>query len=328
MNKLFQHGRIHSYGDASRLELDMLDVPAPAQGQVQIRHTAIGVNYVDVYHRTGLYPLPSLPSVLGVEGAGFIEAIGPGVTSLAVGQRVAYAGAPVGSYAAIRNLPAERAIVLPETIPSDLAAGAMLRGITAHMLFSYVRPVKAGETILIHAAAGGLGLILAQWAKSLGARVIGTVSSPEKARLAIKHGADHVVLYREEDFVKAAKDFTEGEGVDYAIDGIGGDTLKRTFDAVRAYGMVASVGQVGGAIDAIDVAELGPVRSIALSRPGVLRFMTDIRRYREGAEATLSKLAGGLQVTIGAELPLSEAGKAHRLMEGGQTVGSILLRPE
>jgi NADPH2:quinone reductase len=327
VSKLIQHMRIHAYGDQSQLAAALVELPPPAAGQVRVRHAAIGVNFVDVYHRTGLYPLPSLPATLGAEGAGVVEAVGPGVTQVTPGQRVAYAGAPLGSYAAERNLPAERAVVLPDSVSFETAAGAMLRGITAHMLFAYVRPIRAGDTVLVHAAAGGLGLILVQWAKSLGARVIGTVGSRAKAELALAHGLDRAVLYREADFVASAKEFTDGDGVHFAIDGIGGDTLRRTLDAVRPYGMAASIGQVAGEIGAINPVEIGPYRSIAFARPGVFRFMTDLERYREGAEATLRQLGAGMQVRIGQELPLSEAGEAHRLMEAGQTVGSILLRP-
>lgn len=327
MKHAVQHMRIHQLGDSSRLEAELIEVPPPAPGQIQIRHVAIGVNFVDIYHRTGLYPLPALPAILGVEGAGVVEAVGPGVTDFVPGQRITYAGPPVGAYAAVRNLPAERAVLLPESIPFDIAAGAMLRGITAHMLFSHVRPVGAGDTVLVHAAAGGLGLILVQWARSLGARVIGTVGSQAKADLAAAHGVDRVVLYRDEDFVAAVKDFTGGEGVSFAIDGIGGATFRRTLEAVRPYGMAASIGQVAGDIGVLDPSDLGPYRSIAFSRPGVFRFMADPQRYREGAAATLARLAAGMQVRIGKELPLAEAGEAHRLMETGQTTGSILLRP-
>lgn len=327
MNRLFQHVQLRDYGDASKLEVDLLEVPPPPRGQIQIRHTAIGVNFVDVYHRTGLYPLTNLPATLGVEGAGIVEAVGPEVTDFEIGQRVAYAGPPVGSYAAVRNLPAERAVLLPDNVPSDIVAGSLLRGITAHMLLSHVRPVRNGDTILVHAAAGGLGMILAQWAKSLGARIIGTVGSRAKAALALAHGVDRAVLYREEDFVTAVRGFTHGEGVDYAIDGIGGETLKRTLGAVRPYGMVASIGQVAGDIGLIDPLELGPSRSIALSRPGVFRFMADLQRYHEGANATLAQLEKGLRVQIGTVLPLAKACEAQRLMEAGQTAGSILLRP-
>lgn len=327
MNQSIQHIRIHAHGAHTELRSELLDVAPPKAGEIQVRHAAIGVNFVDVYLRTGLYPLGPLPATLGVEGAGVVEQVGPGVTGIAPGQRIAYAGPPVGSYAALRNLPAERAVVLPDAVPFEAAAGAMLRGITAHMLFEYVRPLRAGDTLLVHAAAGGLGLVLVQWAKALGARVIGTVGSAAKAELALAHGLDRAVLYREEDFVAAAREFTGGAGVHYAIDGIGGDTFRRTLDAVRPYGMAASIGQVGGEIAAINPSELGPYRSIAVSRPGVFRFMTDLARYREGAQATLRRLEAGLQVRIGRELPLADAAEAHRLMEAGQTVGSILLRP-
>ena len=328
MKNLSQHVRIHAYGAAEKLGVELLEVPPPSAGEIQIRHTAIGVNFADIYYRTGFYSLPGLPATLGIEGAGLIQTVGPGVTGFAAGQRVAYAGPPVGSYAAIRNLPAERAIPLPEGIPSDIAAASMLRGIAAHMLFAYVRPVKPGDTILVHSAAGGLGLILTQWARTLGARVIGTAGSRAKADLALEHGIDRIVLYREEDFVAAAKDFTHGKGVDYAIDGVGGETFRRTLDAVGPYGMAASIGQASGEIGTIHPSELGPSRSIAITRPSVLHFMADPSRYREGAKATLTKLEEGLRVRIGTQLPLKEAAQAHSLMESGQTAGSILLYPE
>jgi NADPH:quinone reductase-like Zn-dependent oxidoreductase len=327
MTEKIQHIRIHAHGDHTHLRPELLVVAPPAAGELQVRHAAIGVNFVDVYLRTGLYPLGALPATLGVEGAGVVEQVGAGVTGIVPGQRVAYAGPPVGSYATVRNLPAERAVVLPDAVPFEAAAGAMLRGITAHMLFEYVRPVHAGDTLLVHAAAGGLGLVLVQWAKALGARVIGTVGSPAKAELALAHGLDRAVLYREEDFVAAAREFTGGAGVHYAIDGVGGATFRRTLDAVRPYGMAASIGQVAGEIAALNPSELGPYRSIAVARPGVFRFMTDLERYREGARATLRQLEAGLKVRIGRELPLADAAEAHRLMEAGQTVGSILLRP-
>ncbi|WP_290976525.1 quinone oxidoreductase [Herbaspirillum sp.] len=322
-----QQVRIHAYGDAAALQLETVELPPLAPTAVRVRNLAIGVNFVDIYHRTGLYPLPSLPSALGVEGAGIVEAVGDEVGTLSVGQRVAYAGLPAGSYASRRDLPAGCLIPLPETVSSEVAAGAMLRGMTAHMLFSYVHRIAAGDTVLIHAAAGGLGLVLVQWAKSLGARVIGTVGSRAKAELALAHGLDRAVLYREEDFVAAVKDFTDGTGVAFAIDGIGGDTLLRTFDTVRPYGMLASTGQVAGTIAPIDINLLGPARSIALARPSVFRFMSDLERYREGAAATLAHLEAGLRITVGKELPLSAAAEAHRLLEAGETVGSLLLRP-
>jgi NADPH:quinone reductase-like Zn-dependent oxidoreductase len=327
VNRLIEQVRIHAYGDRSQLKTEMVELAPPGPGEVRVRHAAIGVNFVDVYHRTGLYQLPALPATLGAEGAGVIEAIGPGVTGLEEGQRVAYAGAPVGSYASARNLPAERAVLLPDAVPFEAAAGAMLRGITAHMLFSYVRPLRPGDTVLVHAAAGGLGLVLVQWAKALGARVIGTVGSTAKAELALAHGLDEAVLYREQDFLTAALAFGGGDGVDFAIDGIGGEGLRRTLEAVKPYGMAASIGQVAGEIGVINPADIGPYRSIAFSRPGVFRFMSDIGRYREGARETLRRLGDGMCVRIGHELPLAQAAEAHRMIEAGETSGSVLLRP-
>lgn len=323
---LVQQVAIHACGDASALRVQQAELPLPGPGEVRVRQSAVGVNFVDIYHRTGLYPLPALPAVLGVEGAGVIEAIGAGVEALTVGQRVAYAGV-VGAYATARNLPAQRVVALPDGITAEQAAGAMLRGMTAHMLFAHVRSLQPGDTVLLHAAAGGLGLVLLQWAKSLGARVIGTVGSRAKADLALSHGLDRAVLYREEDFVAAAKDFTQGAGVHYAIDGIGGETLLRTLEAVRAYGMAASIGQVAGAVAPLDPALLGPSRSIALARPGVMRFMSDAQRYREGAAATLAHLSAGMKIMIGKELTLAQAAQAHRMLEAGETTGSLLLRP-
>ena len=319
--------RLHAPGGREALRLETVPVPAPGPGEIRLIHTAIGVNFVDVYHRTGLYPLPALPATLGVEGAGIVESVGPGVSGLSEGQRVAYAGPPAGAYARVRNLPAERAVALPESVPDEAAAGALLRGMTAHMLYGRVRPLRAGDSVLVHAAAGGLGLVLVQWARALGARVIGTVGSEAKAALALAHGLERAVRYREADFVAAAREFGGGDGVDFAIDGIGADTLVRTLAAVRPYGMVASIGQVGGDSGPLDLAALGPARSIALSRPGVFRFMADLARYREGAQATLTRLEAGLKVEIGARLPLAEAAEAHRRLEAGETSGSLLLLP-
>lgn len=321
------HVRIHRTGDASVLQFEAVRLPPPGPGEVRVRHTAIGVNFVDVYHRTGRYPLPALPATLGAEASGVIEAIGPGVEGLMPGQRIAYAGPPVGSYATARNLPAAIAVPLPAALDDDSVAASLLRGITAHMLFAHVRRLQAGETVLVHAAAGGLGLILVQWAKALGARVIGTVGSAAKAELARQAGLDHAILYREESFVEAVKTLTDGQGVDYAIDGIGGRTLLDTLGVVRPYGMVASVGQVAGDTDPLDLSLLGPYRSIAFARPGVFRFMSDAARYREGAQATLARLGDGLRATVGEVLPLAQAAEAHRRLEAGQSVGALLLRP-
>lgn len=317
--------RMHAFGGPEVLAGEQLELPRPAAGEVRLRQEAAGLNYVDIYHRTGLYPVPGLPAVIGVEGAGVVEELGAGVEGLAVGDRIAYAGLPIGGYAEARLIPAARLVRLPEAIPGRVAAGTMLRGVTAHMLLHRVHPLRPGETVLIHAAAGGLGLILAQWAKRLGATVIGTVGSEAKAALARRHGVDHAILYRDADFVAAVHEITDGRGVDYAIDGIGGDLLLRTLDCVRPFGMVASVGQAGGPIPALSVTELGPRRSLALARPSVFAYAADPASYRAAAAAFLAELEAGLRVEIGAEFPLRDAAAAHRVMEARQTVGSPIL---
>ncbi len=302
-------------------------LPAPGAGEVRIRHTAIGVNFVDIYHRTGLYPSGALPAVLGVEGAGEVEAIGPEVADLAPGDRVAYAGLPVGGYAQARNIPASRLVPIPEGIDDRTAAAAMLRGLTTHMLLRRVYPVGPGTTLLVHAAAGGLGLLLTAWAKRLGATVIGTAGSPAKADLARARGADDVILYKEQDFVAEVRRLTDGTGVDMAIDGIGGETLLRTLDAVRPFGTVASVGQASGALPALSLTDIGPRRSLSLARPSVLAYANDPGAYQRAAAELFDEIARSLPVTIGAELPLARAADAHRMLERGETAGSLLLVP-
>jgi NADPH2:quinone reductase len=326
MEASIEHIRIRRQGGPEELQVEQLPLAAPAEGQIRIRQLAVGVNFLDIYQRSGMYPLPALPATLGAEGVGIVEAVGPGVYGLEPGQRVAYAGQP-GAYAAKRNLRAEYALALPDDIPTEAVAGALLRGITAHMLFAHVRPLRQGDTVLVHAAAGGLGLVLVQWAKALGARVIGTAGSRAKAELALAHGLDRAVLYREEDFAAAARDFTDGHGVDFAIDGIGGPTLLRSFDAVRPYGMAASIGQAGGMPAPVDLLQIGTPRAIAFSRPSVMRFMGDPVLYREGAQATLARLAAGLRVHIAAAFPLAQAAEAHRMLEEGRPAGAVLLRP-
>lgn len=326
MDALIEHVRIHRQGGAGELEVERIALAAPGAGEVRVRQLAVGVNFLDVYHRSGQYPLSHLPATLGVEGAGIVEALGPGVTGFVPGQRVAYTGL-MGGYAAVRNVPADRLVAVPGAAALDAVAAGLLRGMTAHMLCTHVRQVGPGDTVLVHAAAGGLGLVLTQWASALGARVIGTVGNRDKAALALAHGAERVVLYREEDFVAAARDFSGGRGVDYAIDGIGGDTLLRTFDAVRPYGLAASIGQAGGRIEPVDLLQIGTPRAIAFARPSVMRFMTEPDLYREGAQATLARLAAGLRVPVGLELPLARAAEAHAALEAGRTSGAVLLRP-
>ncbi|WP_322066806.1 quinone oxidoreductase family protein [Burkholderia ubonensis] len=321
---------IDRHGDAGVLHRVEAPVAPPGAGEVRIRQTAVGVNFVDIYFRSGAHPLPALPGVLGVEAAGVIDAVGPGVTGLEPGQRVAYAGLPTGSYATARTLPAARVLPIPDGVSDDAAAAGLLKGITAYMLLHKVRTVGAGDSVLVHAAAGGVGLLVTQWASALGARVIGTVGSAAKAALVLARGAEAVVAYRDDDFVAAARAFGGGAGVDYAIDGIGGDVLTRTLGAVRPFGMVASIGQVAavGARQTIDLDELGPARSIALARPSVLGFIArDVDSYREAARVTLERLAGGMHVEIGARMPLGQAADAHRMLEARATTGAVVLVP-
>lgn len=318
--------RLHETGGPEALSLDTVVLAEPGPGEILVRQSFAGVNFVDIYHRTGLYGQPALPAGLGVEGAGAVERVGPGVTGLREGDRIAYAGLPAGSYAGYRLLPADRAIRLPDAIGFDVAAAVLVRGLTAHMLFERVRPLRPGDTVLIQAAAGGLGVIAAQWAKRRDATVIGTVGDARKAELAKAHGVDHAILYRETDFVAAVREATGGRGADMAIDGVGGDTLLRTLDAMAPYGLVASLGQVGGSLPKIDVGELGPARSIALARPSVLRhYLPDPVVYPRAAAEVLAEVEAGLRPVIGAVYPLAEAAEAHRALEAGRTSGSVLL---
>lgn len=303
------------------------ELPPPAPGEVRIRQTAVGVNFVDIYLRTGLYPLPQMPAVIGVEAAGRVEEVGDGVTDFRPGDRVAYGGLPAGSYAAARNLPAGRLIRLPDGLSERCAAAATLRGLTAHMLLHRVAPVGPGDRVLVHSAAGGLGLLLVQWARRLGATTIGTVSSAAKAELAVAHGLDHPILYRQRNFAEEVAALTGGRGVDLAIDGIGGSVLAQTLACVRPFGVVASIGQAGGPIPPVNVEDIGPRRSLTLARPSVLAYAADPRTYAEAGAAVMQMLEEGLQVTIGAEFPLAEASRAHAELERGAVAGSTILVP-
>lgn len=321
--------RLDQPGPASTLTLVRQPLGLPGPGEARVAHTRIGVNYVDIYHRQGSYSLPTWPSGLGVEAVGVIEALGPDTeyAGLRAGQRVAYAGPPVGAYSGARILPVHRLIPLPEGVDDGQVAALLLRGITAHMLFSRVRALAPGETILVHGAAGGLGLVLVQWAKALGARVIGAVGSRAKAELARAHGLDEAVLYREESLVERVQQLTQGRGVEMVIDGIGGDTLVQSLTVAAPFGTVASIGQVAGTPGSLNLDWLGPARSVALARPGVFRFMGDPAAYREGAAATLARIAQGLVAHVDGVLPLSLAAEAHSRLESGQTRGALLLDP-
>ncbi|WP_157016615.1 quinone oxidoreductase family protein [Mesorhizobium xinjiangense] len=295
---------------------------APGPGEIRLRQHAIGVNFIDVYHRSGLYPLPE-PRVPGVEGAGTVEAIGQDVEGLRVGDRVVYAGIP-GGYASTRLLPAWRAVRLPDDIPFDVAATSMLRGLTAHMLLNAGYPVRLGSVLLVHAAAGGLGVMLTRWAAHLGATVIGTASTEEKAALAVANGAGHVILGRNADIPREISDLTDGQCVDFVIDGIGGDMLGKSLRCARPFGLVASIGWVAGPVPPIGIEELGMA---ALAKPSVMAYSSDRDRYTRASQAVIDAFGAGIVCQIGGTCRLAEAVKAHVELEAGRTTGSLALLP-
>lgn len=310
-------------GGPEVLERREIALPPPGAGEVRVRQTEIGVNFVDIYFRSGLYPIATFPSGIGFEAAGSVEAVGSGVQGLAPGDRVGYIGGGIGTYASARNLPADRLIALPEHVSTRLAAASLLRGMTVHMLFDRVFKAEAGQSVLIHAAAGGVGLLAIQWAKAMGLTTIGTVGSADKAGIAKAHGLDHAILYRSDDFVAAARDLSNG-GVNFAIDGIGGDTLARTLAALAPEGIAASIGQAAGVAPPVPVTALA---GIFLTRPSVIALSGRPDAYRAAAAALFAMLKSGLKVEVGAEFPLDQAARAHALLEGGRTTGSTLLIP-
>ncbi|MBO9631229.1 MAG: quinone oxidoreductase [Shinella sp.] len=312
-------------GGIEQLQVSEQQPREPGANEIRIRHDAIGMNFLDVYHRRGLYALPAYPAILGVEGAGTVEAVGSEVADLKRGDRVAYAGAPVGAYAATRLLPAVRAIRLPDSVPSNVAAASMLKGLTAYMLLTKTYRVEPGTTILVHAAAGGLGSILVRWTKRLGATVIGTVSSEEKAELARGYGADHVIVGRNADVAAAVKALTDNNGVDVAYDGIGANMLAKSIQSVRPFGVVATIGQAGGPIPPVSVDELRPGKS--LTHPSIMAYITDTPAYLTAADAVVKMLASGITATIDRQYPLEEAAQAHQFLEEGRAAGSLILVP-
>lgn len=314
-------------GDPSAVHAVSHTPEDPGPGSVRIRHAAIDVNFIDIYHRSGLYPLPA-PHVPGVAAAGVVEAIGDGVQGLSVGDNIVYGGPPVGAYASTRLLPAHMAIHIPDNIPTQVAAASFFKGLTAHMLLTRVFPVGPGSVVLVHAAAGGLGQVLVRWAKHLGAMAIGTTGSEAKAEIARAAGADHVIVGRDADIAGAVATFTSGLGADYAIDGIGGQTLARTLACVRKFGVVASIGQAAGPIPPLPIEALGPLRSLSLARPSVMAYASDLSSYRSGADAVMQMIASGVATThIDRSFPLSDAASAHALLESGRSAGGLLLIP-
>ena len=320
--------RIHEYGGPDVLRYEDVEIGAPGPGEVRLTQEAIGVNFIDIYHRTGLYALDSFPAVLGMEGAGTIEAVGEGVSHLTPGDRVAYASRPSGAYAEARMMPADRLVKLPDGITARQGAAMMLQGLTVQMLLRQVYRVKEGDVILFHAAAGGVGTIACQWAKHLGATVIGTVGSPEKAEIARAHGCDHPILYRDEDFVARVREITDGKGVPVVYDSVGKDTFMKSLDCLSPRGILASFGQASGKVPPVDVASLGPRGALWLTRPTIFAYNgTRAELEANAAEIFDVVLSGAVRIEPGHVYDLRDAARAHRDLEGRRTTGSIILVP-
>jgi NADPH2:quinone reductase len=318
--------RLKAPGGAEQLELVQIELPPPAADEIRLRQTAIGVNFIDIYQRLGLYALPDA-KIPGVEAIGVVSAIGADVKGLKAGDRIAYAGAPVGAYVSERNLPAWRAVKLPDTLSDEVVASCFVKGITAHMLLNRTYPVARGTLLLVHSAAGGLGQLLTRWASHLGATVIGTVGSEAKAKIAREAGARHVIVGRDADFARIVGELTDRRGVDVAYDGVGGTTLAKTLGCVRPFGVVASIGQAAGPIPSIDVDDLGPRRSLSLARPSVMAYLNETEAYHLAAKAVLAGIENGVLSVAGQSYPLREAARAHADLEAGVTSGALYLKP-
>ena len=319
--------RIHATGGAEALRWEPVEVPRPGQGEVRVRHTAVGVNFIDIYYRTGLYPLPSLPATLGMEAAGRVEEVGPGVDGLAVGDRVAYVLGP-GAYCEERVLPASRVLKLPAGIPDRTAAAMMLKGMTVEYLLRRTYKVRSGDTVLIHAAAGGTGLIACQWACHLGATVIGTVGSAEKAELARAHGCQHPILYREQSFVDEVKRITSGRGVPVVYDSVGRDTFDDSLRCLHPRGLLVLFGQSSGTVEPFDLGRLGQMGSLYVTRPSLAAYTATREDLEQSARALMAVVeCGAVRVEIGQTYPLAETAAAHRDLESRRTAGSTVLLP-
>lgn len=319
--------RIHQAGGPEVMQWEDVAVGEPAPGEARVRHEAVGLNFIDVYHRTGLYPLP-FPSGIGLEGAGVVEAIGEGVTEVTVGDRVAYAGGPIGAYCRVRCMPAHRLLKLPDSLDCKTGAAMMLQGLTSAYLLRRTYRVQPGDAVLIHAAAGGVGLIACQWAKALGATVIGTVSSEAKAALASAHGCDHVIYYSREDVAKRVREITGGEGVAVVYDGVGKDTFTGSLDSLRVRGMMVSFGNASGPVAPFDPLLLSQKGSIFITRPTVAHYTAKRDELVDlGKELFDMVTSGKVKIEVNQSYPLADAATAHRDIEARKTTGSTILIP-
>jgi NADPH:quinone reductase len=322
--------QITAYGGPEQLQLIDLPVGEPGPGEIRIRHHACGLNFIDVYQRTGLYANP-LPLTLGMEGAGVVEAVGSGVTHLKVGDRAAYASNPPGSYSEVRVMPAKTVVRLPDNIAFDTAAGMMLKGLTAQYLLKRTLPVqglKAGDHVLFHAAAGGVGLIACQWAKALGLQLIGTAGSAAKCALALEHGAAHAIDYSKEDFVARVKDITGGQGVKVVYDSVGKDTWDGSLNCLRPFGLMASFGNASGPVPPFAPGMLGPKGSLYVTRQTLFTHIATREATQEMADDLFAVVgSGAVKIRIDQRYPLADVAQAHRDLEARKTTGSTVLMP-
>jgi NADPH2:quinone reductase len=322
--------QITAFGGAEQLQLVDVQVGDPGPGEIRIRHHACGLNFIDVYQRTGLYPNP-LPLTLGMEGAGIVEAVGAGVTHLKAGDRAAYASNPPGSYSEVRVMPAKTVVKLPDGIAFDTAAGMMLKGLTAQYLLKRTLPVQGlqpGDHVLFHAAAGGVGLIACQWAKALGLQLIGTAGSSAKCALALEHGAAHAIDYSKEDFVARVKDITGGKGVKVVYDSVGKDTWDGSLNCLRPFGLMASFGNASGPVPPFAPGMLGPKGSLYVTRQTLFTHIATREATQEMADDLFAvALSGAVKIRIDQRYPLEQVAQAHRDLEARKTTGSTVLMP-
>ncbi|MCE3263863.1 MAG: NADPH:quinone reductase [Pseudoduganella sp.] len=319
--------RMSRTGGPEVMEYVDVEVGPPGPGEATVRHDAIGLNFIDVYFRTGLYPQP-LPAGLGQEGAGVVQAVGAGVSHVRVGDRVAYAGRPNGAYAQVRNMPASLLVRLPDAIGSETAAAMMLQGMTVQYLFHSAAPLKAGDTILFHAAAGGVGLIACQWARALGVHLIGTAGSDEKAALALKHGAAHAINYNKENFTERVREITGGKGVAKVFDSIGKDTFIGSLDCLQPRGLMVSFGNASGPVPDFSLGELASRGSLYITRPALGSYTATRAELDACAQSLFDVVARGeVKVDINQRYNLADVGQAHSDLEARRTTGSTILLP-
>lgn len=320
--------RIHKNGGPEELRYEEVEVGTPRPGEARVRHTAIGLNFTDIHHRTGRYPVAQFPHVIGMEAAGIVEEVGEGVNEVRPGDRVAYSADKPRAYAQATAMPAARLVKLPDWLDDETAAAVMLKGLTAQYLIRGAYRIERGETILVHAAAGGVGLIMCQWARHLGVRVLGTVSTEEKAALAQANGCDHPILYTKEDVVARVRELTGGAGLPVVYDGVGGPTFEISLQCLRRRGMCVSYGTAGGLIPPFDIFRLNRMGSLYVTSTGLAHYIHDRPELLERAEDLFGVLkSGAVRIAINQRYPLAEAARAHRDLEARRTTGSSILLP-